>query len=80
MIHWSNNQFLIEWKQSTSKQNSNFIIKYNHVKLGEEFSERVVRIEVLERVGFAAFVIFKDGGNGGKYWEKSAVSEVNYSE
>lgn len=48
--------------------------------LAEEFINKVLKIEIIERVGFAAFVIFKEIGNNSKYWQKLSVSQINNGE
>lgn len=48
------------------------------MRLGEEFSIKVDKVEVVQRVGFVAMMIAKKSEEKGKFWTKEAVQAVNY--
>jgi recombinational DNA repair protein RecT len=48
------------------------------LRLGEEFSMKIDKVEVVQRVGFVAIMIAKKSEEKGKFWTKEAVQTVNY--
>ena len=55
------------------------MFKFEHLRLKENFSDKVEKVEGVFRVGFLAVMINKTKDNKGVFWQKYVIEQVPHN-